>query len=127
MASPPRASEWNSHQQDLLAVSYGDTRATSYKKMQERRGLILFWSLKNPTYPARSIATKSDVTCLNFSQQHPNMIAAGMLDGHVGVWDLRQASDAPVLQSGMSHSAQGDRKHTDAVTEVMWTRDRSAQ
>lgn len=108
--------EWNRHNQDLLAVSYGDTTPVP----STPGGLVLFWSLKNPTYPERVIRTKQGVTALHFSSVHPNMVAAGTHDGSVMIWDLRRPSDQPVLRSGSSTSQQNDQKHTDIVWETRW-------
>eukprot|EP00913_Durusdinium_trenchii_P025793 g24207.t1 len=49
--------EWNSNNKDLLAVSYGDTAPVPINP----GGLVLFWSLKNPTYPERVIRTRQGV------------------------------------------------------------------
>mmetsp|Transcript_114987 Transcript_114987/g.199397 ORF Transcript_114987/g.199397 Transcript_114987/m.199397 type:complete len:850 (-) Transcript_114987:113-2662(-) len=108
--------EWNRHNQDLLAVSYGETTPVP----NITGGLVLFWSLKNPTYPERVIRTRTGVTALHFSQAHPNMVAAGMHDGAVMIWDLRRDTDQPVLKSGSSVSTHNDQKHTDIVWETKW-------
>jgi len=108
--------EWNRHNQDLLAVSYGDTAPVP----NIQGGLVLFWSLKNPTYPERVIRTRQGVTALHFSSVHPNMVAAGTHDGSVMIWDLRRESDLPVLKSGSSLSTHNDQKHTDIVWETRW-------
>jgi len=108
--------EWNRHNQDLLAVSYGDTAPVP----NTSGGLVLFWSLKNPTYPERVIRTKTGVTALHFSAVHPNMVAAGTHDGSVQIWDLRRPTDVPLLKSGPSVSKHNDEKHTDIVWETRW-------
>jgi len=108
--------EWNTHNQDLLAVSYGDTAPVP----NISGGLVLFWSLKNPTYPERVIRTRTGVTALHFSAAHPNMVAAGTHDGSVMIWDLRRPTDQPVLTSGSSVSTHNDQKHTDIVWETKW-------
>merc|ERR550514_2596470 len=87
--------DWNKSNQDLLAVSYGDTAPVQ----THGQGLVLFWSLKNPTYPERVLRTKAGMTCLNFSSVHLNLIAAGLHDGSVCMWDLRKPQDTPVLES----------------------------
>lgn len=110
------SAEWNKHNQDLLAVSYGDTAPVP----NITGGLVLFWSLKNPTYPERVIRTRTGVTALHFSSVHPNMVAAGTHDGSVMIWDLRRPTDVPVLQSGSSVSTHNDQKHTDIVWETKW-------
>lgn len=107
---------WNRHNQDLLAVSYGDTAPVA----NTAGGLVLFWSLKNPTYPERVIRTRHGVTALHFSNVHPNMVAAGTHDGSVMIWDLRKPFETPVLKSGSSVSQHNDQKHTDTVWETRW-------
>lgn len=109
--------EWNRTNQDLLAVSYGDTVPVP---ADDSGGLVLFWSLKNPTYPERVIRTREGVTALHFSSAHPNMVAAGTHDGAVMMWDLRRPSDQPALKSGSSISQHNDQKHTDIVWETRW-------
>jgi len=108
--------EWNRHNQDLLAVSYGDTDPVP----NITTGLVLFWSLKNPTYPERVIRTRTGITALHFSAAHPNMVSAGTHDGSVMIWDLRRPTDQPVLTSGSSVSTHNDQKHTDIVWETKW-------
>lgn len=108
--------EWNRSNQDLLAVSYGDTSPVP----NAHGGFVLFWSLKNPTYPERVIRTPHGVTSLHFSSAHSNMIAAGCHDGSVMIWDLRQARQDPVLRSGSSISTNNNQKHTDIVWETRW-------
>lgn len=109
--------DWNRHNQDLLAVSYGDTVPVP----DDNGGLVLFWSLKNPTYPERVIRTREGVTSLHFSCAHPNMVAAGTHDGAVMIWDLRRPGDVPVLRSGpFSISQHNDQKHTDIVWATRW-------
>jgi WD40 repeat protein len=104
------SAEWNRHNQDLLAVSYGDVAPVP----NNPGGLVLFWSLKNPTYPERVMRVKTGVTVLNFSSVHPNMVAAGTHDGSVMIWDLRRPTDVPVLRS------VNEQKHTDIVWETRW-------
>jgi WD40 repeat protein len=104
------SAEWNQHNQDLLAVSYGDVAPVP----NNPGGLVLFWSLKNPTYPERVLRTKTGVTSLHFSSVHPNMVSAGTHDGSVMIWDLRRPTDVPVLRS------MNEQKHTDIVWETRW-------
>jgi WD40 repeat protein len=115
------SADWNKVNQDLLAVSYGDLAPIQ----TQGQGLVLFWSLKNPTYPERVLRTSSGVTSLNFSSVYPNLIAAGLHDGQVCIWDLRKPQDKPVLESGSSTSTHNDRKHTDVVWDLQWV-DRGA-
>jgi WD40 repeat protein len=110
------SADWNRVNQDVLAVSYGDLAPIQ----TQGNGLVLFWSLKNPTYPERVLRTSSGVTALNFSNVYPNLIAAGLHDGQVCIWDLRKPQSKPVLESGPSTSTHSDRKHIDVVWDLQW-------
>ena len=75
----------------------------------------MFWTLKNPTYPERIIKYPSRITCCKFSDNNPNLIAAGTYDGVVAIWDIRRKEDTPVTQN-----KEIPGKHNDAVWEVQW-------
>jgi len=104
--------EWNHGNQDLLAAGYGEF---DFSKQQDD-GLILFWSLKNPDSPDKAIRTPSGVTAVAFSVQHPNLLAAGLYDGTVCIFDVRKNDSKPMLESG--HGSGG--KHTDPVWQLCW-------
>jgi hypothetical protein len=42
------------------------------------KGLVAFWSLRNPEYPERLIHTLTGVTALDFSSRIPNLLAVGL-------------------------------------------------
>lgn len=48
------SADWNPVNKDLLAVTYGELDLNATKN-----GMIMFWTLKNPSYPERVIKTKS--------------------------------------------------------------------
>ena len=102
--------EWNPAQNDLLAVGYGE-----FDFSKQRDGLILFWSLKNPSFPDKMIATHCSVTCLAFSRHHPNLLAVGLYDGTVCTYDVRKNDMKPLLESGHTSG-----KHTDPVWQLKW-------
>ena len=100
----------NKIQQDLLAVGYGE-----FKFMEQKDGLIGFWSLKNPQYPEFMIRTECGVTALDFSASNGNLLAVGMYNGTVAIYDVRSREQTPVLESGH----QGG-KHSDPVWKLRW-------
>lgn len=69
--------------------------------------------MKNPSYPERIIDTSAGVSTVAFSERHPSMVAGGLVDGRVAVWDSRRATSQPVLVSGSSVSTQNLRKKTE--------------
>ena len=80
-------------------------------------GLLMFWSIRNPAHPEKVIKTPSGVTSIDFSTAHPNMIAVGMYNGTVAVYDVRKEVDydVPVLESGSM-----PQKHMDPVWDCKW-------
>lgn len=102
--------EWNPANPDLLAVSYGQ-----FDFSEQRDGLILFWTLKNPAMPDKVIHTPCGVTSIAFSAAHPNLLAAGMYDGTVCIFDIRKETSKPSVESGHTTG-----KHTDPVWQLKW-------
>lgn len=107
---------WNRINKDLLAVAY----AQQSKEEDAGGGLVLFWSMTNPEFPQQTLRTKSGVTSIEFSTEHPNVLAAGLYDGSVCIYDAKKAlageSDgSPEL---VVHPIDGG--HSDAVWQVKW-------
>jgi len=104
---------WNSKYIDLFAVAYG-----SYDFLKQSKGLILLYSLKNPSYPEIIYNTESGVMSLDIHPDYPNLIAAGFYDGTVGVFNTAETSELPKYTSNAKNG-----KHTDPVWQVKWQRD----
>lgn len=79
-------------------------------------GLICLWSLQNPQWPLWCIETASGVTSLDFSKHHSTLLAVGMYDGGVAVYDVRDRDGAK--PSAVSMQAAGN--HSDPVWQVQW-------
>ncbi|NXY44910.1 WDR78 protein, partial [Ceuthmochares aereus] len=108
---------WNKVNPDLLAVGY---RAFDFK--EQEKGLACCWSLKNPMWPERIFRCKHGVTALDFSMTSPNLLAVGMYNGSVAIYDVRSCNDTPLLESSASSN-----KHTGPVWQLRWVeQDRSA-
>jgi len=101
---------FNKQNQDLLAVGYG-----GFKFGNDETGNVMFWSLKNPAFPQKVINTKFGVTSLDFSTEHPHLLAIGLYDGSVAVYDIRDETDKPTLES---QHATG--KHSEPVWGTKW-------
>ncbi len=85
--------DWNEANPDLLAVSYGGPDHSLCLDPERNDGLLLFWTLKNPKFPERTIKTTSRITACEFSKRSPNLIAVGDYDGGVSIYDLRQSGN----------------------------------
>jgi dynein intermediate chain 1 len=98
--------QWNPKYKDLFAVGYG-----SYDFLKQSTGLICCYTIKNPTWPEYSFQTESGVMCIDFHPHHPALLAVGLYDGTVQVFDIRlKGSNKPIYFSTVRTF-----KHTDPV------------
>jgi len=109
---------WNPKYHDLFAVSFG-----SYDFLrQPTNGLIGIFSLKNTSNPECTFTTESGAMCVDWHPDHPALLAAGLYDGTVCVYDVRDRSGKPLFVS-----TNPKTKHTDPVWQVRWARDESGR
>lgn len=52
-------------------------------------------SLRSPESPERVIETPVGVTALDFSSQHPNLLAVGLYSGNIAIYDLKKVWKPP--------------------------------
>lgn len=104
---------WNSSSTDLLAVGYGKT---SDSKHANENGIVLFWSLRNPDYPEKILTTGAYVTCLEFSKQHPMLLAVGLVNGDVNIYDVKREGWATPIESSVGMAGG----HLYPVWQVQW-------
>ncbi|XP_009882303.1 PREDICTED: WD repeat-containing protein 78 [Charadrius vociferus] len=108
---------WSKVNPDLLAVGYG---ALDFN--EQKKGLACCWSLKNPMWPERIFQCAHGVTALDFSTASPNLLAVGMYNGSVAIYNVRSCNDAALLDSSKSSN-----KHTGPVWQLRWVeQDRDA-
>ena len=69
---------------DILAAGYGQHAFGA-----PGGGLIALWSLKNPGAPLWSAATGAGVASLDWAAEAAGLLAVGLLDGTVAVYDAR--------------------------------------
>ncbi|NXB78530.1 WDR78 protein, partial [Donacobius atricapilla] len=108
---------WNKVNPDLLAVGYGE-----FASQDQKKGLACCWSLKNPMWPERVFRCEHGVTAVDFSLASPNLLAVGMANGCVAIYDVRSRGAAALLDSSASLN-----KHTGPVWQLRWVeQDRGA-
>ena len=91
----------NAYAPDLLAVGYGNL---DFHGRQD--GMVAFWSLKNPEHPEWSFPTSFGVTALDFSCTDFNLLAVGLFDGTVSVYDVCTPTCKALAESG--HGVRGN-------------------
>ncbi|KAK2862399.1 hypothetical protein Q5P01_001932 [Channa striata] len=104
---------WNNKYQDLFAVGMG-----SYDFTKQGRGMLLFFSLKNSTFPEYICPTNSGVLCLDIHKVHTYLVVVGFYDGCVAVYNLKEEGLEPVYKSTAKTG-----KHTHPVWQVCWQND----
>ena len=78
--------------------------------------MILFYTLKNPSFPEYIYPTDSGVMSLDIHPEHPYLVAVGFYDGNVAVYNIVENRFGPVY---ISTAKTG--KHTDPVWQVCRT------
>ncbi|XP_014779549.1 dynein intermediate chain 2, ciliary isoform X1 [Octopus bimaculoides] len=103
---------WNPKYKDLFAVSFG-----SYDFGNQYNGMILLYTLKNPSYPKYYTSTDCGVMCLDIHPVYCYMLCAGLYDGSVAVYNF--CNREPLLQRCTAKNG----KHLGPVWEVRWQKD----
>ncbi|XP_013008849.1 dynein axonemal intermediate chain 1 isoform X5 [Cavia porcellus] len=104
---------WNPKYNDLFAVGHG-----SYDFMKQSRGMLLLYSLKNPSFPEYIFSSESGIMCLDIHVDHPYLVAVGHYDGNVAIYNLKKPQAQPSFRSSPKSG-----KHTDPVWQVKWQKD----
>lgn len=108
---------WNRKNSDILAVGYG-----KFEYNDEQSGLVCCWSLKNPEFPERYYKTDAGVTSIAFSQKHANLLAVGLFNGDIHIYDVRTNNVTSLVSTNDSTN-----KHLSPVWNLKWTeRDRAS-
>uniref|UniRef100_A0A667XU78 Dynein, axonemal, intermediate chain 1, paralog 1 n=1 Tax=Myripristis murdjan TaxID=586833 RepID=A0A667XU78_9TELE len=104
---------WNKKYQDLFAAGMG-----SYDFSKQGRGVLVFYTLKNSSFPEYIYPTNCGIMCLDIHEQVSYLVAVGFYDGCVAVYNLKEDGQQPVYQSTAKTG-----KHTDPVWQVRWQND----
>ncbi|XP_075267385.1 dynein axonemal intermediate chain 1 [Opisthocomus hoazin] len=107
------AISWNPKYKDLFAVGYG-----SYDFMKQGQGMLVLYTMKNPSFPEYVFSSESGVMCLDFHNDHPYLVAVGFYDGNVAIYHLKKATSQPSYKSSAKSG-----KHTEPVWQVKWQKD----
>ncbi|KAG1657267.1 hypothetical protein FOA52_010838, partial [Chlamydomonas sp. UWO 241] len=107
---------WNKKAKDMLAVGYGNNSFdVGADHSVPTKGLVAFWSLKNPGHPLWMFETPAGVTSLDFAHHSPNILAVGLYNGAVAIYDIQSRTGLPSMEAD---AATG--RHGDPVWKVRW-------
>lgn len=105
---------WNPKYPDLFAVGFGTYDFGGSKSV----GHICLCSLKNNMSPEMTFQTSDNVMCLDWHPHSPSLLAVGLYNGAVQVFDIRDKNKLPIYSSSVKTN-----KHTDPVWQVKWNHD----
>lgn len=80
---------------------------------KQAQGMLVFYSLKNPSFPEYIYRTTSGILCLDINEQFSYLVAVGFYDGCVAVYNLRKEGAEPMYKSSVKTG-----KHTGPVWQV---------
>lgn len=106
---------FHSISKDILAVGY-----ESREKEIDEDGLVLLWSLRNPSFPEKNLKF-GPVTALAFSQESPTVLAVGQSNGAITLLDT--TSEKMVTTSNGSSEFQ----HWNAVVDLKWVKEKGQE
>lgn len=118
---------WNTKYEDLFAVGYGSYAFPKKKEEKEKieveersddildNGYIFAFSVKNNYYPEIKYSTESGVLSLDFHPTQFSYLVAGMYDGTVAVYDIKQKIKTPIIICDIRL-----QRHMDPVWQVKW-------
>ena len=83
-----------------------------------QEGLVLFWSLRNPDYPEKILRTPHAVTAVEFSKQNPMVLAVGLANGDVNIYDVKREGSSWGVPIESSAGMEGS--HLEPVWQLKW-------
>ncbi|CAE1288943.1 DNAI1 [Acanthosepion pharaonis] len=102
---------WSPRYSDLFAVSFG-----SFSFNRQGEGIILMYSLKNPSHPIYSFVTECGVMTLDINPVYSNYMCAGFYDGSVAVYNLCKHTGEPEHRSERN-------VHNMYVAQIQWDKE----
>jgi len=89
-----------------LVVTVHECPADSNVYKEDFASLLMVWSLANPSQPLRLLSTWAEVSRVALSAQAQDIVVAGLRDGSVAMWDLREThSYCSKLDGHLTHFA----------------------
>ena len=98
-----------------LSLAYISDSFNEHTKQMENksRGMACVFSLKNPTFPEYICLSSCAILCLDVNPYHPHMLAVGLMNGNVAVYNLQIKTKHPTY---ISDSING--KHRNLINQV---------
>ncbi|VUZ41390.1 unnamed protein product [Hymenolepis diminuta] len=101
---------FNPKNKDIIAVGYG-----AFEFDNQQAGLLCCWSIKKINYPERIYQLPCGVTAVSWSYKNENLLAVGMFDGVIMIFDVRKENNIPLLDT-----THANGRHYGPVTKLEW-------
>uniref|UniRef100_UPI00398F47AE cytoplasmic dynein 2 intermediate chain 2 n=1 Tax=Pristiophorus japonicus TaxID=55135 RepID=UPI00398F47AE len=120
----PEAQERQLHVTGVSWNATGSVIGCAYGRLEDgdwntEKSFVCTWNLDrrglNPKRPDTVIDVASAVMCLAFHPVEPSLIAGGLYNGEVLVWNSSKMDDPLIARSGMSEDT-----HREPVYQVQW-------
>ncbi|CAF0871139.1 unnamed protein product [Adineta ricciae] len=99
-------------------VGYG---STSHEGLCMHKGAVCSWNIErykiNPNKPDMTVETTNCVTALACHPERPGIVAAGLYNGEILVWDFREQD------SLIARVLERQDLHRDSITSLQWIRE----
>ena len=129
------AIDWLPGQEGVVAVSCTEPISLNARLAiagQARRSAILIWNFVDPIHPQYVLESPFDVFAFRFNTSAPNLIAGGLYNGQVILWDTSAAvtltrsqaegekgeASIPVIKPKYLSSLE--KSHNACVTDLAW-------
>ena len=86
--------DWLPNRRGIVAVACTEPLSFDERIAQAGRvktSAILIWNFKDPIHPQCVLESPSDIMCFRFNEQSPHLVAGGMYNGQVVLWDTSEA------------------------------------
>ncbi|XP_037821979.1 dynein intermediate chain 4, axonemal [Lucilia sericata] len=104
---------WCPKNGDILAVGYGTF--STFSGVLPKTGSVFIWNIKNPVNPERMYSFQAPVVTVEFSPYTPQLLAIGLYDGSVFVYDISN-----VEQPKISVSPRLATTSCEPITSIKW-------
>ncbi|KAL4229411.1 WD repeat-containing protein 60 [Mactra antiquata] len=93
-------------QPNLLLTVYSSAQEITDDNCVSKRGVICVWNTNEPSSPQKILVCTSEPRCCCFSPVKPSLVFAGMSDGSIAMWDLREPSSlhSPTVVNNETYS-----------------------
>ncbi len=86
---------------------------------KSRPSFVCVFSLKNPSYPEFLCRAHCGVMCVDVHPRHPHMLAAGMSDGSVAVYNLQGGGGAGAIEPAYVSTARNGKHQVTEKSNIL--------